>query len=506
MRIQDISLGKRLLGANFLMVCVPICAILLLGTILLAAFHFTGADQPASLALLWPERGPSFFVQYITSDIRVQAQKAVRKNKKLGTKDIIKDCRQLEQQGLRTAIRQNGKILYVTEGSDAMELFRQAAMRSGDNDSIEIWDGNNFVFRYYSPQHDATIVALGQLPLPAAAEEGPWSFKNFIEIVLWLLLLLSVGSILIVGRWLSRTLSQQILEPLQELRIASEAIRRGDFGHVLPVFSRDEVGRVCADFEEMRKELRQAKEERIRYENNRKELIAGISHDLRTPLTAIRGYVSGLRDGIAHTPEKKKHYLDMVYESILTLERLVENLFLFSKLDLKQVPFRLEAVHLPSWLEAYVRERQEETIAANMVISIESDVRDAVVDLDVLQFQRVIQNLWENSRKYAKDDKTIVDIRLSEVKKQIEIRWQDHGKGVDEKQLPRLFKHFYRTDEARGNVADGSGLGLAISKEIIQGMKGTIIAQPTPGGGLTILIRLPLSKEKGECHEKDFAD
>ena len=105
MRIQDISLGKRLLGANFLMVCVPICAILLLGTILLAALHFTGADQPASLALLWPERGPSFFVQYITSDIRVQAQKAVRKNKKLGTKDVIKDCRQLEQQGLRTAIR-----------------------------------------------------------------------------------------------------------------------------------------------------------------------------------------------------------------------------------------------------------------------------------------------------------------------------------------------------------------------------------------------------------------
>ena len=90
MRIQDISLHKRLLGANFLMVAVPVCAILLLGTVLLTALHFTGADQPASLALLWPERGPSFFVQYLTSDIRMRAQRAARKNKKLDERILSK--------------------------------------------------------------------------------------------------------------------------------------------------------------------------------------------------------------------------------------------------------------------------------------------------------------------------------------------------------------------------------------------------------------------------------
>lgn len=506
MRIRDISLGKRLLGANFLMVCVPVFVILLLGAVLLAALRFTGADRPASLALLWPERGPSFLVQYLTSDIRVRAQKAARKNKKLGTKDIIKDCRQLEQQGLRTAIRQNGKVLYVTEGCDAAELFQEAARRADHHDAMELWEGEEFVFRYHSPKHDATIVAIGQLSRPPEEEEGAWPLKRRIEAVLWLLLCLSVGSILVVGRWLSRTISRQILEPLQELRLASDAIRRGDLAHALPVSSRDEIGRVCADFEEMRKELRQAKEAQLRYENNRKELIAGISHDIRTPLTAIRGYVSGLRDGIARTPEKQRHYLEMAHESILTMERLVENLFLFSKLDLKKVPFHLEPVDFPAWVASYVRARQEEAAAADMEISVESDVSDAVVDIDVLQFRRVIQNLWENSRKYAKEGKTAVEIRVSKVEQHVVLRWQDHGKGVTEAQLPRLFEHFYRTDEARGNVADGSGLGLSISREIVQGMQGTIAAQPTPGGGLTILIQLPLAKEKGEGHENHSVD
>ena len=141
MRIQDISLHKRLLGANFLMVAVPVCAILLLGTVLLTALHFTGADQPASLALLWPERGPSFFVQYLTSDIRMRAQRAVRKNKKLDIKDIIKDCQRLEEQGMQTAIWQKGKIQYVTAGGDAAELLQKAAARAGDSESFELWEG-----------------------------------------------------------------------------------------------------------------------------------------------------------------------------------------------------------------------------------------------------------------------------------------------------------------------------------------------------------------------------
>ena len=506
MRIQDISLHKRLLGANFLMVAVPVCAILLLGTVLLTALHFTGADQPASLALLWPERGPSFFVQYLTSDIRMRAQRAARKNKKLDVKDIIKDCQRLEEQGMQTVIWQKGKIQYVTAGGDAAELLQKAAARAGDSESFELWEGAGFIFRYHSWQHNTTIVAMGQLPEASAQEEGFLPLKRVLEITLWLFLLVSLGSIFLVGHWLSRTLSRQILAPLAELRLASAAIRAGDLERTLQVVGHDEVGMACADFEQMRKELRQTRQERVRYENNRKELIAGISHDLRTPLTAVKGYVSGIRDGIARTPEKKQHYLNMIYESILTLERLVESLFLFSKLDLGKVPFHLEPIALQDYLTEYFGGHENGTGEPAVEISVEGDAAGIFVAIDPLQFQRVIQNLWDNSRKYSREGKTEINVRVTQSERQIELSWQDHGKGVSEDQLPRLFDQFYRTDEARSNVADGSGLGLAVSKEIIRAMNGTIEARNTPGGGLTILIRLPMLEEKGDQNEKNPAD
>lgn len=500
MRWRDFSLRKRLWLANLLMIVVPLCALLGLGSLLIGILHLADADHLGPLSLLWPERGPSLSIEYLVSDMRARADDHKRptpgKQEALKQK-FLEDCRLLEQQGVSLAMLRDGQLLYVTQGSDAARLQAETQRLFGQSRRAELWTEDVFAMRYVSPKSGLTIVALGKIPpRPPEASRGiPW--KTVLEIVLGIVLLTLVAIILCLGRYLSQLLDKQVLAPLAELRAASAAIRQGNLEQPLQVKAKDEIGMACADFERMRQELSHARDERIRYENNRKELIAGISHDLRTPLTAVRGYVSALRDGIARTPEKKQHYLDMLYDSVLLLERLVNNLFLFSKLDLGKVDFQMEPVGMKAYLSEYLASVAAER-EADCHLTVPEGLAGDMVCIDRLQFQRVLDNLLSNSRKYSQPQRAVIDIALREQGGGLEIAWQDHGCGVALQQLPRLFDSFYRTDAARSHVADGSGLGLAIVKEIVTGMKGRCSAEATPGGGLTIVLWLPLFREEEE--------
>ena len=179
------------------------------------------------------------------------------------------------------------------------------------------------------------------------------------------------------------------------------------------------------------------------------------------------------------------------------MEKLVESLFLFSKLDLGRMPFNLEQVSLRDYFTDFFHEQQpllkEKDILLNLSIDLPAD-NPANVCMDRLQFQRVIDNLLSNSRKYAVDKVVKIDITLARDNDFYRISFADDGPGVPQNDLTKLFHSFYRTDPARSNVAKGSGLGLAITKEIILGMKGKIWAEETNGGGLTIVILLPIKE------------
>ena len=501
MRIRDVSLRTRLWAANFLMVLVPVCALAILGASLTAFLQVSGASRMSALAMLWPEKGPSLSVQYLTSDLRARATHrgadAGEKRQKHPSKTIAKmaeDCAFLEQQGLAVAILQRGEVRYVTEGQDVHDLMRRVEDHIGRTGSGDRWDETGFFARYEPRPHDMAIFIAGHpARYPESDEMGALTPKDLLKAALWTILALSIAVTILLGRWLSRMLSEQVLAPLSALRSASAAIREGDLNHALSVRAQDEVGMACADFERMRQDLKRAKAEEIRYEHNRKELIAGISHDLRTPLTALKGYVSGLRDGIAQTPVKRQHYLDMMHESVETLEHLVESLFLFSKLDLGKVPFHLERLHLAPYLEHFVAE-QRAAFRADTELSLRAPAARDLALVDPMQFARVLRNLLDNSRKYRTGAKARVEILLEHHAGTIQLTWRDHGRGVKEEHLARLFASFYRTDEARSNVADGSGLGLAIAKAIITAMQGSIRAEQAPTGGLTTIITLPCAQ------------
>lgn len=499
LKLRDISLRKRILITNFLMVFIPVVLLTLLGAAIFAGLHFTGTTRQSELALLWPEKGPSMSVSYAVSSLRAKVDK--KGTPKL--QDILEECRMLEKNNIKVAIVKENRLLYLSDGADEKNIEDAVSRQCGSNPAAMIWDEENFAFTYQAKRNGTVIYAAGPPPFANhAEEEGTITLKDILVTVLFGVLIVAIVAIIWLGIYVSRLLSQQILEPLAELRRASAEIRNGNLDHPLTVPAQDELGQTCRDFDDMRSELRRAREKQEKYEQNRKELIAGISHDLGTPLTLLKGYASGIRDGIAATPEKRRHYVDRIYDTACSMEKLVDSLFLFSKLDLGRVPFSMEAVPLYRYFEDFVNEAGPALKERGLDLTLHDCNEELQVAMDRMQFSRVMDNLMTNSLKYKKGDRAVVDITIQRRGSEAIISCVDHGLGTPAESLPQLFESFYRADTARTDVIKGNGLGLAIAKQIIKSQNGTIWAEETPGGGLTVCIALPVLEE--EHNEENF--
>ena len=322
--------------------------------------------------------------------------------------------------------------------------------------------------------------------------------REFIlNIALVLLILITSAGILVLGRYLARLLSVQILSPLEEMRIAAAAIQRGNFDHALPLMGNDEVGITCRAFDTMRCKLKRARLREQQEEQRRRELFIGVLHDIATPLTAIKGYASGLLDGIARTPEKQLSYAERIRQSAATMERLTMRLREFLRFETGQLPLKWETVCARDFLMAAIHEQTLIFSEQGLYLSMEETNIEAHIRIDCGEFARVLKNLWENSSKYRRGDTAEVRMSLAEKGAFLAICCDDNGVGVAQEDLPKLFDSFYRTDAARTNVAAGSGLGLAIVRQIVTVFGGSVHAEASPLGGLRIVLLLPTLKQEG---------
>lgn len=489
--LQNISLRKRILFANILMVFIPVFLLSLVASLLFIGLHLTGTARQSELALLWAKKGPSISVAYAINALRTTADR----RSPLDEKHVLRYCRVLEDRNIAVAIYENGNEWYVSPGATGSVIRDTVRQQTNDSSAMMNWTDTSMVFSYTSRNHPVAIYATGQSPLLSSRDTSNDTLRTALEIVVFAIFILAIALIIWLGISLSRFLSQQILEPLAALRHASDEIRKGNLNAPLIVPTLDELGQTCREFDAMRRELQAAREEQKRYEQNRKELIAGISHDLATPLTVVKGYASGLREGIAKTPEKQRHYIDGIYHTACSMEHLVESLFLFSKLDLGRIPFTWENVLCYRYFEDFVQEKAPLMAEQGMTLHLIGTPTTAKIAIDRMQFRRVLENLLSNSLKYKTDAPIVFTVTLEETAHTVTIHCADTGRGVPDESLSKLFDSFYRTDAARTHVAKGSGLGLAIAKQIIVAMHGTITASHTPGGGLTISISLPITEE-----------
>jgi signal transduction histidine kinase len=357
-----------------------------------------------------------------------------------------------------------------------------------DNSVVLILRANNIVkCMFQKDEKQFHLIAVQSRDVSSIEKKLSYFFRSYMSLVILVGLLI----IWFVNVMLSSSLAKRINEPLEQLRRGSRAIKRGNLEFDMKCSGDDEFSQVCNDFNDMRMRLKYSKEVEERYENDRNILIAGISHDIRTPLTIIKGYVEGLRDGVADTQEKKEQYIDIIYNRACDMDSLVDKLFLFSKLNMGNFPFDFKTLDFVVYITEFYNKVKNEFADKGVTISYEQNSNTEMkAKIDSEEFNRVLMNILDNCYKYKVRDKVEVKIVLFLEEQQIVLKISDNGSGVSALELDQIFTSFYRGDPSRSNSCDGSGLGLAISQQIIRAHGGSIYATNDPG--LNIFIKLPL--------------
>ena len=280
--------------------------------------------------------------------------------------------------------------------------------------------------------------------------------------------------------------------PLKKLKEATQNIKEGNLEFVLDAEGDDEISELCRDFEEMRVILKQSSEDKIRSDMEEKELIRNISHDLKTPLTAIKGYVEGIQDGIADTPQKQEKYLRTIANKVNDMDKLIDELTIYSKLDTNRVPYSFAKIPIKGYFDDCCEEIKIDLEAQGIDLDYRCYAGDDVfIVADAEQLKRVINNIVSNSVKYRDESrKEKITIAVYDEGDYVHILLADNGKGIGARELPRIFERFYRTDSSRNSRQGGSGIGLAIVKKIIEDHKGKIWAESVEGEGTAMHINL----------------
>lgn len=326
--------------------------------------------------------------------------------------------------------------------------------------------------------------------------------------IFWHPLSLAAGMafIILTSLLLTYFVSRTIIRPIRSLRAAALKIKEGDLTHELRLEKQaakkkqNEIEQLSAAFEEMRIRLMHSIEQSLQYEDNRKQLLSHISHDLKTPISAIKGYVEGIMDGIANTEEKRLRYMQTIYRKASDMDQLIDELFLFSKLDLHRVVYDFKTVDIARYLEYLFDEQRFEMEKAGVKLMFQDaagGALQAAVDPDKLY--RVFTNILNNSVKYMLQDGIArehqVTVRVSREGDFAKIEIEDTGPGIDADDLPYIFDGFYRAEQSRNSETGGSGLGLAIVKQIVEGHGGIVWAENRPDGGARFCLKLPLTTD-----------
>ncbi len=297
--------------------------------------------------------------------------------------------------------------------------------------------------------------------------------SSLVTDMVYLIVIVLILTALLLTIWLYGS----ILRPLGTLKKATREIKNGNLDFSIDVSGKDEISELCMDFEEMRLRLKENSEEKMQYDSDNKVLISNISHDLKTPITAIKGYVEGILDGVASSPEKLDKYVRTIYNKANDMDKLIDELTLYSKIDTNRIPYNFTKIKVNDYFSDCVEELGVELEARGIELTYYNYLtEDVTVIGDTEQLKRVINNIISNSVKYMDKKKGIINLRIRDAGDFVQIEIEDNGRGISVKDLPYIFDRFYRADASRNSSTGGSGIGLSIVKKIIEDHGGRIWA------------------------------
>ena len=324
------------------------------------------------------------------------------------------------------------------------------------------------------------IVLLLALVLSFSVVSEAQGFMGDVLFSIVLILIITAGILIL---WIYRS----VAIPLEKMKKATQNIKEGNLDFELEVESDDEMGQLCRAIEEMRKRLKETSSEKVEYDKRSKELISNISHDLKTPITTIKGYVEGIMDGVADTPEKMDRYIKTIYNKANEMDLLINELTLYSKLDSNRIPYNFNTLSVRDYFSDCAEDLKIEMEERGIIFGyLNYAGEDVKIIADAEQLKRVINNIVSNSAKYMDKEQKQIYLRVKDVGDFVQVEIEDNGKGIGSKELPYIFERFYRTDASRNSATGGSGIGLSIVKKIIEEHGGNIWATSKEGTGTVV--------------------
>lgn len=392
-------------------------------------------------------------------------------------------------------VEREGRIVYPAEGLDQFQtdMYRRASAQTvwPEEGTLNVQsEGTVLIGRQCG---DAALVAMVAPKLPAVLGR-PRPQNEAATLSLLVSGTAAIGVIVVCSLAFTQYQVKRIMRPVQALAGAARRVEEGDLSTPVGYGGQDEFSAVCAAFDHMQQHLLREREKNAAYERARTDLVAGISHDLRTPLTSVKGYIKGLRDGVANTPEKQGQYLEVAYRKACDMERLLQRLFYFSKLETGSLPLFPVHTDLMEFVRRFARDTGQELEPLGGRVELRGAPAAHPVVLDEEQMLRALSNLKDNALRYAMARPLVLTLTVWRQRDRECLRFADNGRGVSQGQLPHLFEQFWRGDEARSSGdGEGSGLGLYIVKYIVQAHGGTVEARND--GGLVFDITLPCEEE-----------
>lgn len=308
-------------------------------------------------------------------------------------------------------------------------------------------------------------------------------------IILWAVMAIAV--VVTSGAIVTAYLSRSILRPISEITVAMEHMKNGDLTYEFSGSEDAELRELCSSFEALRLHLQKNVKENLRREQEQKMLLANISHDIKTPVTSIRGYVEGIMEGIADTPEKMERYLTTIHQKASAIETMVNHLSLYSKLELQKIPYHMETGDVFAFLKKTLQEFELELQDGGMRLTYEIPKTPCFVRFDAEKLRRVYSNIITNAIKYKGGEKGSLHVAAQEIQGGVTISFSDRGIGIKTAEQEKVFEGFYRSDPSRNSKIEGNGLGLAICRQIIAAHNGKIWIRSEEGQGTCVTVFLP---------------
>lgn len=309
------------------------------------------------------------------------------------------------------------------------------------------------------------------------------------------ILLLTV--LLCASHWMLRWIRSGVVKPLEQLKESIDKVCEGDLEHIMDIDDDNELGELCESFEKLRIKLKTDEADREKTERENRELIGNISHDLKSPLTAIKGFSEGLIDGVITSPEKQEKYIKTIYSKANEMDKFIDELIYYTKIDTNRIPYHFEVVRVRDFFDDCVEDVGLYLDTKKIVFSHETNVSETVrIIADTEQLRRVAYNFINNAVKYMDKSPGVITMRCIDNGDFVRLECADNGVGIATKHLPYLFDRFYRTDESRNSKTGGSGIGLSICKKIVEDHGGRIWATSTLGEGTNFIIQLRKYEEE----------